>query len=141
MGYRIETVNKHQYRITRLADSYLLPEYDTLRVLNFLSQFRDIRFEALLNNLPQSKKDSILLSPYLHKIKLIDNEGTVYQLTTFTKKKLADHLDLEDKLVPVDLDRMYALINDNQDLVLLQYYVFDKVLRPVIYFEKNGPDM
>jgi hypothetical protein len=29
------------------------------------------------------------------------------------------------------------LINEGRDFVLIQYYVFDKVLRPLSYFELN----
>jgi hypothetical protein len=52
--------------ITQLADNYILPQFDTLRVLNFLTSFSDVRFEALLtNNMPAAKRDSIIHSPFL----------------------------------------------------------------------------
>ncbi len=138
MSYKIERSDQNNYRITRLADQYVMPAYDTLRMLNFLTSFNDVRFEALLNNsMPEAKQDSIVRSPFLHKITLIDRNNTSTVVTTFAKKKYAEHLDIAEKLVPVDLDRMYALVNDNQDFVLLQYFVFDKVLRPVLWFEKR----
>lgn len=139
MSYKLEKVDKNNYRITRIADQYVLPAYDTLRVLNFLTSFSDVRFEALLNNgMPASKRDSITNSPFLHKITLIDRDNHATIVKTYTKKKYAEHLDIAEKLVPVDLDRMYALVNDDKDFVLLQYFVFDKVLRPVLWFEKHN---
>lgn len=141
-SYHIEKLDRHQFKLTRLADQYVYPEYDTLRLLNFLTSFSDIRFEALLNhNMPSQKRDSIISSPFLHRITLVDIHGDSTSVTSFTKKKFADHLDVEEKLVPVDLDRMYALVNDDRDFVLLQYFVFDKVLRPALYFEPGAPDM
>lgn len=141
-SYEIEKVDRHQYKLTRLADQFVYPEYDTLRLLNFLTSFSDIRFEALLNNnMPLQQKDSIINSPFLHRITLVGTDGEVSAITTFTKKKYAEHLDIEEKLIPVDLDRMYALVNENKDFVLIQYFVFDKVLRPALYFEPGAPEM
>ena len=35
-----------------------------------------------------------------------------------------------------DPERLYALINDDKDFVLIQYYVFDRILRTINYFIK-----
>ena len=35
-----------------------------------------------------------------------------------------------------DLDRLYAII-DNRDTVLIQYFVFDRILQPLSYFLGN----
>ncbi|MDP3442533.1 MAG: DUF4340 domain-containing protein, partial [Ignavibacteria bacterium] len=140
-SYKIEKIDKHNFKLTRLADNYVFQSYDTLRVLNFLTSFSDIRFESLLNNIPIAKKDSIIQSPYLHKITVVELDGKTTSVTTFKKKKLADHLDIEERLVPVDFDRMYALVYDKRDFVLIQYFVFDKVIRPALYFEVGAPEM
>jgi hypothetical protein len=138
MAYRLDCIEKNNYRITRLADNHILQQFDTLKVLNFLTSFSDVRFESLLtNNMPVVKRDSIIASPFLHRIILVDNNNDSSIVKTFIKKKFAEHLDIADKLVPVDLDRMYGLVNNDKDFVLLQSYSFDKVLRPVSYFEKK----
>jgi hypothetical protein len=38
-----------------------------------------------------------------------------------------------------DVDRMFALINDDRDMVLIQYYVFDKVLKDINYYKAGNP--
>jgi hypothetical protein len=49
-------------------------------------------------------------------------------------------IDEEGKpLDPIDHDRVYGWINDGKDLVLVQYYVFDKVLKPAEYYEAGHP--
>ncbi len=137
-SYRLDCIEKNNYRITHLIDNQILSSFDTLKVLNFLTSFSDIRFEALLtNNMPAIKRDSIIASPFLHKITLIDKNNVATVVKTFKKKKFADHLDIAEKLVPVDLDRMYALVNNDKDFVLVQYFTFDKVIRPVNYFVRE----
>lgn len=139
-SYQIERVGKHNYSITLLNKQQQMEAYDTIRVLNFLSAFADIRFESMLNNLPKNMVDSITSSPFLHKLKLTDIHGQSFEVTTFTKKRRDQNTVDELSLQPVDLDRMYALVNDGKDFVLIQYFVFDKVLRPAKYFIPGSPE-
>jgi hypothetical protein len=140
-SFKIEKTDRHNYTVTRLIDNHIYEEYDTIRLLNYLTSFSDIRFEALLNKgMLASKRDSIINSPFLHRITLVDVEGERNTVTTFAKKTNVDHLEIEEQLVPLDLDRMYALINENRDFVLVQYYTFDKLLRPAQYFEPGKID-
>ncbi len=139
-SYAVNRLQKHQYEILRLQDQTRLPAYDTLRLLNFLTAFSDIRFESLLNNMPEEKIDSITRSPYLHKLTLTDSKDRKFVVTTFVKKKLSQNVYENEAFAPVDLDRMYALVNDEKDFVLIQYYVFDKVLRPASYFVPGAPE-
>lgn len=146
-SFKVENTGRHQYAMTRLADNTPIA-FDTLKVINLLSSFRDLRFEALVNNLiPQERFDSIVQSPYLHRITLTTKDGAVTQMTTFEKlvtntaileiEGLVD--DFGNPLDPIDHDRIYGLINDGKDLTLIQYYVFDKVLNPADYYIVGQP--
>lgn len=85
------------------------------------------------------KMDSIIHSPPLYEITLVDrNKDTTY-VRMFEKKKTEYNIpDLQIALVPVDHDRFFALINGGEDFVLMQYFVFDKVLKPLSYYENSG---
>lgn len=146
--FRVENTGRHQYKLVRLSDNADLP-FDTLKVVNLLSSFSNLRFEALLNNiLPQQRIDSITNSPYFHKITLATKQGETIQMTTFEKrtqdeygKDTPDGLFTEDGLPidPIDHDRFYGLINDGGDFTLLQYYIFDKILNGIEYYEAGNP--
>lgn len=140
-SFRIENTGKHSYKLTRTADQLELA-YDTLRVLNFLTSFDDVRFEAILTNiLPQARQDSIINSPFLHRFTLTTHSGETTQLTTYTKKVLVGHLGISEDDAEIDVDRIYGLLNNGKDLVLLQYFIFDKLLRPIKYYEEDGSAM
>lgn len=138
LGFTIESIGKHQYRMTRLADQTVLP-FDTLKVINMLASFSDLRFEALLNNtLKQQRIDSIKSSPFLHKITLVNKDGDAVEMKTFPKRvQLLKGFPEEDHAM--DVDRLYGLVNDDRDLVLIQYYIFDKVLHDITYYEAGNP--
>lgn len=137
-SFRVDNTGKHQYQLTSLADNTPVP-YDTLKVINLLASFSDLRFEALLNNiLTPSRMDSIKRSPVIHKITLTNKEGETSSITTFGKKVEASNaIPYEER--ETDVDRMFALIHDDHDMVLIQYYVFDKVLKDINYYKAGNP--
>ena len=127
------------YNITRLADGTTVSDYDTLKLLNFLTSFKDLRYESRLNAiLPPQRIDSILHTKPIYKVTLVDIKNDTTRVIMFNKNKLPDAVTKAyEQLVPVDLDRFYGSINNGQDFVLMQYYTFDKVLRPLSYYEKK----
>lgn len=138
-SFRIDNIGKHQYKLTRLADGTELP-YDTLKVINFMSSFNDLRFEALFTNtLPQERIDSITGSPFVHYVVVTDKDGNKQDMKTFRKLVLNGVTDMGGDYGDIDRDRMYALIDGGNDFVLIQNYVFDKVLHDVRYFEAGHP--
>ena len=138
-SFKVDVVDASgNYRLTRLGDKQVVDNYDTLKLLNFLTSFRDLRYESRLNNLlSPAMIDSIVHSPKLYELTLIDRDQKNVQVIMFRKKQVtAEETDLPFELITVDHDRFYGLINEGEDFVLMQYYVFDKVLHPLSYYQK-----
>jgi hypothetical protein len=110
--------------------------YDTTRLLGFLSSFEDVRFESLLEQLIEKTFiDSVSASTPKTIITLTDKKGDVNRVEIFSKPGFAPLFDVDGaRMEPVDIDRAYALVNNREDFVLIQYYVFDKVTRPLSFF-------
>lgn len=123
--------------LVSLKENKILGGYDTLRVMNFLAAFRNINFEALLDDFDKHRKDSILASTPFSIITLTDTAGRINMIKTFHKPAVSDQAEYIGRPAPYDLDRAYALVNDGRDFVLIQFYVFDKVLKPLEYFRKE----
>jgi hypothetical protein len=113
---------------------------DTLAALNFFTAFRNLNFESILNDLDPARKDSILASVPFAVITVTDTSGQDKTIRVFFKEGSGD-TDLAGNPLPYDIDRLYAEVNDGRDFVLIQYYVFDRVLRPSAFFQMaNEPD-
>ena len=124
-------------RFISLADNQQVPLFDTLKVMNFLASFRNINFEALLNDLEPHRKDSILaMTPYCI-ISLTDISRSTQSIKIYRKGAFPGEMDDLGTPAPYDLDRLYALVNDGKDFTLIQYFVFDKILRPKSFFLKQ----
>lgn len=127
------------YKLTSLVDNSSIVNYDTLKLLNFLTSFNDLRYESRLNNLMSTiKQDSIINTPVVYEITLVDEDNDTTYLKGFNKRALPEEIRDEAyfKLIPLDNDRFYGLINDGDDFVLLQFYTFDKVLHPLSYYTR-----
>ncbi len=112
----------------------LVNPYDTLKLLNFLTAFNDLRYEAILNDINRQRIDSITHSTPKYILTLVDAKGDTSEIKTFFKPNDEQRFDENGKLYVIDLDRAYALVNNDRDFVLIQYFVFDKVLKPLSYF-------
>lgn len=136
-SYEINNKGEKEFSMISLIDNKPVVNFDTLKVLNFLSGFRSLNFEALLNDMDPVRKDSILKSLPFLVITLTDVAGHSKTIKTFHKANLGGQTDFEGKPLPYDPDRLYALVNDGQDFTLIQFFVFDKVLRPKFFFLKD----
>ncbi len=138
-SYKVENLDNRDFKLISLQENEEITNYDTLKLLNFVSAFNDIRFEAVLSNtIEQTKIDSITSSNPVHIITVLGKNRDSTVVTTYYKKGFEEIVGGDGaKLVPVDIERLYATMNNSDDFVLIQYYVFDKVLRPLIYFEKE----
>lgn len=138
-SFKVDVAKDGNYYVTKTNDNSQVVRYDTLKMLNFLTSFNDLRYESRLNNLlPIVKVDSIVHSTPLFELNVIDNENDTTEVIAFKKNELSKEVRDEAywKLIPMDQDRFYGFINDGEDFVLLQYYVFDKVTYPLSHYTK-----
>lgn len=137
-SFRVDiTSSDGYYNLLKLNDNTNVERYDTLKLLNFLTSFNDLRYESRLNNIMSPVRlDSIIQSPPLFEITLVDDKNDTTYIKAFNKRALPQEIKDEAyfQLIPDDRDRFYAVINDGEDFVLMQYYVFDKVLYPLSYY-------
>lgn len=118
--------------------------FDTIAIKQFVSYFGNIGFENFANDLPKAFMDSILHSKPAHIITVTDGANKKNEIKMFLKKN--DGFDPDDSTAAkppfYDPDRMYAQIMNTGDFVIVQYYVFGKLLQTPEYFlpEKSGKE-
>jgi hypothetical protein len=116
-----------------------ISRFDSVRVMDYLAAFENIRFEAIVNDLDKHLIDSIKNAVPFHILTIEDINGKQSTIKTFHMKGTPDQLDINNNPVLWDRDRLYALINNGNDLVLIQFFVFDPILRPLSYFLPGKP--
>lgn len=116
--------------------------FDTLAVKQYVSYFGNIGFENFSNDLPKPFIDSILATPPAHIITVTDGANKKNEIKMYLKKNNGFDPDDSTAAKPsfYDTDKMYARL-ESGDFVLVQYYVFGKLLPDLDYFmpKKGNP--
>jgi len=134
-SFIIDKIGHMQYKLYHSNKE--IPVYDTIKLVKFLSSFNNIKYESLLNDMEKHKKDSIIHSKPYHILKLTDMNNKTTVIKTFHKEPAYGEYFDEAANEPVfnDRDRLYALVNDDKDFVLIQFFVFEKILKTVNNFK------
>ena len=141
-------VEKSGARFFNLFDGQHQPilDYDTIKLLDMLSEYRDINYELLITTLGPSAKDSILQYNKFKTITLLDVNGQETRLDLYRKLEPdAMYLDAilemdepENNNLPYNRDKFYSILNGHtENLLQCQYYHFDRTLQPLSYFLKK----
>ncbi len=129
---------KNSFEIQLREDKYHLftyPEYkevpfDTAKLLLYSALYKKIHFEYYANPI---LKDSVLNTKPLFKYTVMDVLGRQNSIVTYLKPAEEGAKDYDGVPLLFDVDRMFALYN-NQDFVIVQYYVFDPITKSIDYF-------
>ncbi len=110
---------------------------DTTAVKRYLLAYRNIRFEGI-QPYDQERIDSIVHSPPYFTISLTDKTGKKRTVTSYRLPANPGSIDANDEPLIWDPDRMHAMINGNEDeIMLIQYYGFDRLTIPWNYLVKD----
>jgi hypothetical protein len=112
-----------------------LEEWDTNTVYDYVERFRIINFEMWEETKDPIFIDSVSTSTPLEIYSVTDRNGETTTLKTFLKP-LKSGIDIEGNPIDHDQDRMYALLND-KEFMIVQYFVFDPLNYELIFFHNR----
>lgn len=124
------------------AEKQQIMEYDTIRLLDMLSEYRDKNYETFVTQMSTSARDSILKFNKFKTIILTDVNGEKTRLDMY-RKMTPDVMyldaimgeDANDGNLPYNRDKFYAVLNGKtENLFQCQYYHFDRQVQPLSYF-------
>ena len=133
-SFFINNIAKNKFTLTSLSNNQIISNYDTLKLFDYLTSFRNVKFEYIIPKNKDFNQDSVLASTPFHIITLTEMSGKINVLKTYHKKANSEETELDGTQSLYDKDRLYASINNEKDFVLIQFYVFDNILRPLSYF-------
>ncbi|RLD63202.1 MAG: hypothetical protein DRJ01_04325 [Bacteroidetes bacterium] len=131
-SFKIINLHNNRFELHDFKDEKVV-NFDTLSVKTYLAHFKRINFNKFYSNIEKQKKDSIIASQPEYIITLEDVNGNVKSVKTY-KKTSEGHTDRFGNKLKYDPDNMYAVFNNDQDLVFAQYYVFDPIMKNINYF-------
>ncbi len=143
-SFRVEKVDTRFFRLYD-AQNQVVEHYDTSKVIDFMSQFRNLNYEGI-SELSDEAKDTILTQNLFKIITVKDVDGKTKKLSLYRMPEDNDYYDENgDKLTAIEYlynrDRCYGILNDDKSTVYkVQFYHFDRVLQPMSFFLHARPN-
>lgn len=129
-SFRINRVSGDSFVVRPLNEQYLINQPNELRYLKqYLAFYQSISSEAF--ETANSQKDSIMRTTPYCTIEVKNTKGETNKVNMYymsITKRTKSVVDQNGKPLTYDLDRYYASQND-KDFLVVQYYVFGKILR------------
>lgn len=138
-GYELTVKGNNDYEIKMLSDNKVVSDVDPLAVKQYLSYFQILSFESFEVDLKQPQIDSVLKSQPINILTVTDKDGKQNKVKFYARKPKAEELDKDGKPIKFDQERMDALMNNGVDFVMVQFFMFGKVMPSVDYFQKGRP--
>ena len=139
LSYEIHLIENNKYDIKQTLTRKSVENYDLMALKQYLSFYQNVAFGSIENELSGSQKDSIIHSTPRHIITITDLNGKINRVRLFLKAAPSETLNTSGQTLKYDQERMYALINDEMELVSAQYFIFGKLLPSLDYFRTNQP--
>ncbi len=110
--------------------------FDSTRVRDYILKFQKIHFNQYNYTLSPEEVDSVKKSDPYVRIEVEGHNGKNVTVTCFKMKAAPGDVDLNGNPLKWDQNVMWAVL-DNGDLVKVQYFVFDKIIKPLQYFTRE----
>lgn len=108
--------------------------YDTLKLIDMLSEFRDKNFEDRIMNFTTGRMDSVYHETHFKTIIITNTDGEKTTLEFCRQLNKVEYEDGSSELIANE-DNCYGFIDHKYDAIyLLQFFHFDRQLQPLSYF-------
>ena len=131
-SFRIKNFNDGSFA---LINGNNVPETDfnVEKVARYFTYFQKIQFEDVISDWPTEKVNSVLDNSPSVQITVENIQGVKTEIKIYPKTLEAGVDEFGDK-TEFDLNRAYAMLNNNKELLLIQFYTFDPLLKEIDYF-------
>ena len=132
-SFRVINYNDGTFAIQNLNNENFVEDFNVNKVARYFTYFQRIVFEDIVSDLNKIDTDSILQSKPFNIIKLEDIQGATNKIAIYRKSSEMEFDEFGNK-IKFDYDKAYASFNNNNELVTIQYFIFDPLLKEIDYF-------
>lgn len=132
-GYNFKIVAKGENEFQLFNNETEVLEFDTVRVRDYVLNYRKIHFENYNYTLTQANIDSMKQTTPFYKIEVVTKDKDTNRVNIYQRKYLIEKYGLDGKLIEFDQDRVWVELNDGT-IVVGQYFVFGHLMKTIELF-------
>jgi hypothetical protein len=106
-------------------------EINETAVERYFSYFQNIGFKQIENLLSKAQLDTVLKQNLVHRILLVDDSNISYKLNLYLKPALITKNTISTDF---DLNQIYGKMNNEDNILIFEYYNIDPILKDIDYF-------
>ncbi|MFT5053869.1 MAG: hypothetical protein ACI97X_000892 [Oceanospirillaceae bacterium] len=135
-SFRIDRLGQDQYKVTATSPETVIANFDSVSVRRYLLGLRKVHFESFEER-KGIDRDSVLAGPKLVTLKIEPVVGEVIKIDAWRMSAGEGAVNLDGNPIKWDIDRMHATINDDPELIFVQYFTLDRLLVSLDQFEPD----
>ena len=119
----------NSYGIADLKGNDVGFQVDSVTLKEYISRLKFLGLEAYISNdLKNNLIDSLLNEPMVGRYTVMDTKGKSKELKLYYRKNINQAVDDDGNLYDWDIDRLYGVVENDSEVVLLQYYTIDPII-------------
>ncbi len=132
-SFKAINYNDGTFAIKKMDDNKFLEDYNVDKLARYFTYYQRITFDDIVTNLDQIQTDSILNSSPYCVISVKDESGVENKIIIY-RKPSDNEVDEFGNKIKFDYDKAYATLNNNNELIIIEYYIFDPLFKEIDYF-------
>lgn len=133
-SFKVTNLGDNHYKLESLNGKSNIVGFDTIKVKQYLASFKRISFDSFVKYIEEEKKDSVLASIPHYIITVKQFNGNQKEIKTFYRPN-DGIINSEGTMLKYDPDHEYAIIDNDDEMILIQYFVFDLLFKKISYFQ------
>jgi len=125
------TIRKENRKFVLSASGGELPDWDTLKVMRYISYFTHVQFESWLPGLTPEEKEKIISGEPLYKISVSRTDGQKTDVRLW-ERKITENGEEKD-----DSDRLLGQTGSQDDVFVIRFVDIDPLLKKRSYFYRE----
>ncbi len=131
------TINEEKITLFPLHSTTPLTNVNTALLKTYLLNFKEISAESFITQGNKKKLDSLLHLQPTFILTVVDNEGKSTIVKAYPRKTQVGETDYAGKAIDYDVDRFYGITMNDEELCILQFYIFDRLTKARVDFIAN----
>lgn len=132
-SYKVEVTPQGKVKLLNWDETPVV-KFDSSEVRHFVTHYTEIYYESDVKHLNQHQQDSVLALTPIFTLTVTDVNGKK------TEARVWDNYnETEEGSIAVDIGRALCSVNGSKELVKVQYYTWDVLMKPKSYFLPKQP--
>ncbi|MBT3209149.1 MAG: DUF4340 domain-containing protein [Bacteroidetes bacterium] len=123
-------------KFSLFSENVKTQNFDTVKLKMYMGRFKRVGYESIASEMNLQKRDSILNSNPFSIISVEDSKNEITKVETYLRPG-DGRLDEDGNEYKYDIDRLYAKLENDTNLMVIQFVTFDPLFKELNYFFKK----